>query len=437
MRRARQKTSLALSAAALLALAGAASATKLDLLSNVELKAANYQRLVYGSGSDSQPLFSEDATLGFIIKDIRLEKTQDSTMDVGIVLQSIGQGASTAPITTPQFKDAAALLPSTDGTPYIRNAYVRIHHFLKPNITATFGRQDFTLGQGITLSGDDLGLPGGRLEASNVLGKLKADLFVFRPFKTDHYYTITGGAAYCPTGEGIWEFYHFWQNDKAPAQDLNFDTLSRTKKFTGVRYFLTRSNLSFDGEAAIERGTSERSGGGTGNYKGEAFMLKGSWTQDIAFFGESRLRLAYGRSSGGTSWNAADKAFFPDFGSRYSGLERSGYGAIAGASLYDMIKTSSTLNGLPYGVSGLNIIDIGADLPYKKLVLSADLYKFRASENDNNGSLQIASEWDLKAAYPMGDDLRLTVVYAVLTPLGLYNDAPPSKLVYGAVSAKF
>lgn len=436
MRRASQ-TSLALSAAALFALAGAASATKLDLLSNVELKAANYQHLIYGSGAVSQPLFSENATLGFVIKGIRLEKTQDSTMDVGIVLQSVGQGASTNTITAPQFRDAAALLPSADGAPYIRNAYVKIHKFVKPNITATFGRQDFTLGQGITLSGDDLGLPGGRLEAKNVLGSLKADLFVFRPFRIDHYYTITGGAAYYPTGEGLWELYHFWQNDKAPAQDLTFDTLSRTKKFTGVRYFLTRSSLSFDGEAAIERGTAKKSDGTTGNYQGHVFMLKGSWTQDIAFFGESRLRLAYGRSSGGTIGDRTDKAFFPDFGSRYSGLERSGYGAIAGASLYDIMKTSSTLNGLPYGVSGLNIIDIGADLPYKKLTLSADLYKFRASRNDNDGSLQIASEWDLKAAYPMGDNLKLTMVYAVLTPLGLYNSAPSPKLIYGAVSARF
>ncbi|MDA8243299.1 MAG: hypothetical protein M0025_04160, partial [Elusimicrobia bacterium] len=148
-------------AALLLSLPALAGATKLDLSSEVELKAANYAHLPYGASATSQPLFSENATLGFVIKGIRLEKTLSSSMDVGIVLQSVGQGASSNTVSAPQFADAAARLPHADGTPYVRNAYVKIYKFVKPNVTATFGRQDFTLGQGITLSGDDLGLPGG------------------------------------------------------------------------------------------------------------------------------------------------------------------------------------------------------------------------------------------------------------------------------------
>ncbi len=425
-------------AALLLSLPALAGATKLDLSSEVELKAANYAHLPYGASATSQPLFSENATLGFVIKGIRLEKTLSSSMDVGIVLQSVGQGASSNTVSAPQFADAAARLPHADGTPYVRNAYVKIYKFVKPNVTATFGRQDFTLGQGITLSGDDLGLPGGLLEAENFFRRIKADVFAFRPFTAGRYFTILGGAAYYPSAEGLWQVYHFWEKDGGAGQDILFNSVSRTKKFTGIRYFLTQSQLTFDGEAVIQRGTAKLAGGGSGKYEAHAFMLKGAWNQDVAFFGPSRLRLAYGRSSGnpGTGSNT-DKAFFPSFGRKFSGLERSGYGAIAGASLYDMAKTSSTLNGLPYGVSGINIINIGADLPYKKLTLSADLYKFRASKNAADGSLQIASEWDLKAAYPMGENLRLTALYAVLTPLGLYPDAKTSKLVYGAVSAKF
>ncbi len=416
-----------------------AYATKLDLSSNVELRLGNYQNLIYGNARNSQPFYFENATLGFVIKNIQLEKTEGSTMDVGIVLQSAGSGASTNTLTSPQFADAAARLPSDNGTPYVHSAFVRIYKFIRPNITATFGRQDFTLGQGISLASDDLGLAGGRLEMADLPGRLKADLFVFRPFYINRFYKIYGASAYYPGNEGLWQVYHFWEKDDGPPeQDITFNTLSKTKKFTGVRYYLSQSQLTFDGEAVLQRGTAKKTDGSTGSYNGHAFMLKGSWTQDITFFGQSRVRLAYGRSSGNSgSDTGTDKAFFPTFGSKYTGLERKGYGAIAGASLYDMIKTSSTANGLPYGVSGLNIIDIGADLPYKKLVVSADLYKFRASRNANGGSLQIASEYDIKAAYPLGENMQLSAVYAVFTPLGLYPDSKQVKLIYGSVSAKF
>ncbi|MGD9643553.1 MAG: hypothetical protein AB7V08_12530 [Elusimicrobiales bacterium] len=428
-----------LTALALVALLTAAvHATKLDLSSNVEIRAANYQNLVYGDGRNSQSLFSENATLGFVIKDIRLEKTQNSSMDVGIVLQSVGNGASTNTITSPQFRDAAARLPNANGTPYVRNAYVKLYKFMRPNITATLGRQDYRLGQAITLSGGDTGLPGGLLEVENVFRRLKADLFAFRPFKTNRYYSVLGGSLYYPSAEGLWQVYHFWEKDGGAGQDILFNATAKTKKFTGVRYFLSQSQLSFDGEAVVQRGTADLAGGGSGKYQAHAFMLKGAWKQSVPFFGQSHLRLGYGRSSGNPGAGSdTDKAFFPTFGSKNSGLERRGYGAIAGATLYDIIKTSDTLNGLPHGVSGLNVINIGADLPYKKLTLSADLYKFRASKNANDGSLQIASEWDLKASYPMGDNLNLNAVYAVFTPLGLYPSGSQAKLIYGAISAKF
>ena len=417
-----------------------ASATKLDLFSNVELKAANYQHLIYGKKQTSQPLYSENATLGFVIKNIRLDKAPETSMDVGIVLQSVGNGASSNTITSPQFSDAINRLPSADGTPFIREAYVKIYKFLRPNVTATFGRQDFTLGQGITLASEDLGLPGGRVEIDSLYRNLKADLFFFRPFSTDRFYKVFGGSAYYPGNEGLWQVYHFWQLDDGASQDILFNTASKTKKFTGVRYFLSQSQLTFDGEAVIERGTAKKVGGGSGNYAAHAFMLKGAWNQEVPYFGKSRLRLGYGRSSGNSDAGAGattDKNFFPAFGRKFSGMERDGYGAIAGASLYDIIKTSNTANGLPHDVSGLNVINIGADLPYKKLLLSADLYKFRASENTAGGSLQIGSEWDLKAAYPFGDNLRLNFVYAVFTPLGLNAQSEPLKLTYGSISARF
>lgn len=419
----------------------AARATKLDLSADVNIKAANYAHLIYNNARNSQALYSETAKLGFVIKDIRLEKAPQSTMEVGIVLQSVGTGTSSGTVTGPQFSDAANRLPQSNGAPFIREAYVKIRKFIAPNITATLGRHDFTLGQGIALSSDDLGLPGGRLEADQVYRGIKAELFYFRPFNNFNYTNIYGGSAYYPGNEGVWQLYHFWQQDTGAGSHIAFNTAAQTKKYTGLRYLLSQKQIAFDGEAVIQRGTAVKAGGGgTAAYNAHAFMMNGSWAQNIGFFGRSKLRLGYGRSSGNPGTAASDKtdkAFFPAFGRKYEGLGRSGYGEIAGASLYDILKTSPTANGLPDGVSGMNLIIIGADLTYNKLLLSADLYKFRATNNANGGSLQIASEWDLKIAYPLSENLRLTAVYAVFTPLGLYLDPEKTKLVYGAVSAKF
>jgi len=422
----------------LVLLPAAASATKLDLSSEINIRASNYQHLMYSQQRNSQPLYAENATLGFVIKGIRLEKTRDSTMDMGVVLKSAGVSAGTSTITSAQLQDGINRLPNTNGTPFVKEAYVRIYRFLRPGITATLGRQAFTLGQGMALSDDGLGIPGARLEAENLLNRnAKGEMFFFRPFKDLKYYKIYGGGVYYPSREGLWHVYHFWEQEDGPGSELFYDTISKTKKFTGLRYFLNHNALDFDGEVLLQRGQA-KTAAATIDYSAYAFLIKGAWSQNLSFFGRSRMRLAYGRASGNPRTpSTTDTAFFPSFGKKYDGIERSGFGAIAGATLYDTIKTSSTQNGLPYGVSGLNVINLGADLPYKKFMFSADFYRFRASQNISGGSLQIGSETDLKAVYKMGEDLQLSAVYAVFTPLSLYTQTTPVKLVSTAVTARF
>ena len=424
--------------AAVLWLPMAASATKLDLSSDINIKAANYANLITGGERHGQAVYSENASLGFIIKNIKLEKTENSSMDVGIVLNSVGTGASTSTITAPQFAEAIGRYPDIDGTPFVKEAYIRIYNFLNPRTTATLGRQAFALGQGITLADDGLGLPGARIESDKFWRNLKGEFFFFRPFEDTDYVKVFGAGIYYPSNEGLWHFYHFWEQGAEPMAELGHNSLSRTKKFTGIRYFLNHKQLNFDGEFILQRGSAKGTGGQTTDYTGYAFLIKGLWNQDIAFFGPSKMRLAYGKSSGNSGdVTDKDKAFMPTFGHRFKGVEREGFGEIAGASLYDILQTSATPNGLPNGVSGLNIINLGADMPYKKLALSVDFYKFRASQNINKESIQIGSEWDLKASYPMGDGLRLKAVYAVFKPMSLYPQTTPIKLVSMSLTAKF
>lgn len=430
--------SLATILCALLAFTPAANATKLDLSSNIDVKAANYTNLITGGQRKGQAVYSENATLGFVIKDIKLEKTEKSSMDVGIVLNSVGTGASTNTVTAPQFSEAIGRYPNTDGTPFVREAYIRVYNFLNPRTTVTLGRQAFALGQGITLADDGLGLPGARIETDKLWRNVKGEFFFFRPFRDTDYVKVMGAGIYYPSNEGLWHFYHFWEQGAQPMAEPGRDSISRTKKFTGIRYFLNYNQLNFDGEFILQRGSSKDAAGRTVDYSGYAFLIKGLWNQDIALFGPSKMRLAYGKSSGNSgAVSDKDKAFMPTFGHRFKGVEREGFGEIVGASLYDIIQTSATPNGLPNGVSGLNIINLGADMPYKKLILSMDYYKFRASQNINKGSTQIGTEIDLKAVYPLGEGLRLKAVYAVFKPMGLFPQTTPIKLVSLSLTAKF
>ena len=447
--------------AAALLFPAAASATKLDLSSNVDIKANNYTNLLTGTEKKGQALYSENATLGFVIKDIRLEKTNDSSMDVGIVLNSVGTGSSSRTLTAPQFSEAAARYPNITGVPFVKEAYVKIYKFLHPKATAILGRQAFTLGQGITLADDGLGLTGARLEAEKLFRGIKGEVFYFRPYKNNDFVhltstepynhndgdfvKITGGGLYYPSGEGLWHIYHFWEESAEqppgapPVQELDHTSVSRVKKFSGIRYFLNYNQLVFDGEFIVQRGKSKLpEKAGSVKYAGYAFLIKGVWNQDVVFFGPSKARLAYGKSSGNSGpVSDKDKAFLPSFGHRFKGVERDGFGEIAGASLYDIIQTSGTVNGLPNGVSGLNIINVGADMPYKKMILSFDFFKFRATQNANMDSIQIAREWDVKVTYPMGESLRLKAVYAIFQPLSLYDENTAIKLVSISLTAKF
>lgn len=424
--------------AVLFAFCAPAHAVKLDIISDIRVKASSYEDLIYVDSRNSQTVYTEKASLGFVVKGITLPRRPISTMDLGVVFQSMGTGGTSSTVDAPQFQDGVNKYESINGSPFVRNAYVKIYNFGRRGLTATIGRQDFSLGQGITLSSSDTGFPGARLEADSLFG-LKTDLFAFRPYKSTAAYTLFGASVYRPTEEGVWQFYHFWENTASNVEALDYTASSRNRTYTGARYFLSRSQLEFDGEFVMQGGAGKKTDGSKVDYEGSAFMMKGSWRQPLGFFGTSRFRLAYGRSSGNPdAVGGKDKAFFPAFGSKSDGgIERGGYGAIMGASLYDTIKTSGTVNGMPEGVSGLNVINLGADMPYKRLILSVDYFKYRASKNINSSNRQLGTELDLSVAWPIDKDLVLKGIYAVFSPGGLYTTDAKSKLLSAYIQASF
>src|SRR5205085_4227898 len=90
-------------------------------------------------------------------------------------------------------------------------------------------------------------------------------------------------------------------------------------------------------------------------------------TRRIGRFGAA-LELAVGDGDD-TNTAGEDEAFRPTFASRWSGLERTGYGRYFAASLSDARSASnpfgqvnSTNDGLPAGTSGIQTIHFGVDL---------------------------------------------------------------------------
>lgn len=423
-------------------------ATKLNLSSDIEVKAVSYKNLIYGPNQNKENYIMENTNLGFIIKNIRLEKTRNSLMDVGIVINSIGIGSSSNTVSSPQFQESINRYSHTDGTPFIKEAYIKIHKIFNKDITATFGRQCFKLGQGIVLSDNGIGMTGARFEIEKLYKNIKAGFFGFRIWNQTRFIRNYGVEMHIPsetveekTGStGLWHVYYLTENDKTTDNEIGgYVAKSRIKNFAGIRYLLNYKQLNFDGEFVMQRGSAEKTLGGEINYTGYAFLMKSNWSQKLGFLGKSIMRFAYGKSSGNSgSVTNEDKAFFPSSGHRFNGIERVGFGEIIGASLYDIIKTSNTLNGLPDGVSGLNIINIGADLPYKKLILSLDLFRFRAAQNVSSELKKIGQETDLKITYPLSEDLKFKIVYAVLLPQELYPLIKENtKLMSFSITAKF
>ena len=121
------------------------------------------------------------------------------------------------------------------------------------------------------------------------------------------------------------------------------------------------------------------------------------------------------------------------------GFSRSGYGAIAGASVYGINPSSKTANGLPDGVSALSVVNVGADIPFKKIVFSADYYKFKADYINAVSRITVADEVDLRLLCPLGKSLSLELLYAYFSPGEMIfgEDARKTSFASFSVNAKF
>lgn len=395
------------------------NAAKLDLSADINASAKSYQNLIFTNTQKNLSYFTENAEINFTVKKINLEKTDNSWMDISLGIKAVDIDKTTKTINSPQLYEGINRYPQIN-TAIINQAFVKIHNFLEEGLITSFGKQKYTLGQGLVLSDNETGLTGAKFEKSNFLKMDNFEFFIWRALKDEKIYNIKGINLNKNWGDGTWQLYYLTQNSNFIDSEIGWTSKEKNKKFTGIRYNLDKNQIYFDGEFAIQRGDAKNLSRDKIKYKGYAFSMKGQWTQNTPILGKTKTRISYSKSSGNSSnVSNEDKSFYPEFSLRYNGFEHSGTGALYSAGIFDTLKTSNTINGLPDGISGLNTIDIGFDFPYKKLWISLDYLIYKAAYNINDpGNTKLGTEWDIKANLPLGEKIDFNIIYANFKPQG-------------------
>jgi hypothetical protein len=360
---------------------------------------------------------------------------EDSTLDLALTLHSLGVSGSSSALTAP-FDRAARYYPSTDLSPFIENAYVRVHKIFGKNMDATFGRQTFKLGSGLLLDDDGAGLTGISVKGELPWWGLQLEGFVFNDKNPDpnvaapNSLDLFGFSLSLPS-EGTWQLNQLFERDRASQivygcflrdQTTGIDRDCRISKavrsFTSLRYQLNYGPMVFEGEAAIQKGAATPSGLTPSpnhiTYNGNAQVARAKWKQRLYKTGEGIARISVARGSGDTRETpTSDEAFFPSHGHRYSGVERSGFGDFFGATPYDALggnyTSTTTASGLRHGASGIMVVGAGYTPPaWRGMVLDIDYYLFQA-ERVITGPRTLGSEWDFRVRYAVLDRFTLAL----------------------------
>ncbi len=380
-------------------------------------------------------------------------------MDVALTLHALGLSHSSGTLPSP-FDRAARYYPSTDLTPFIENAYLRVHNMFGKPIEATFGRQNFRLGSGLLLDDDGAGLTGVTLRGELPFWEMKAEGFFFNdrdinaaaPNNIEYF----GTSFELPT-DGTWELNELVERSRALRNVVGCSFIDPTsglpttgcaigksqKSFTSARYQLNFGPMVFDGEAALERGAATPTGTLSPTtpgaiiqapnhitFQGDAEVVRAKWKQSLYKTGEGIARLSLARGSGDRGDTLTkDEAFFPAHGHRFDGLERSGFGEFFGATPYDAMggayygASTTTVNGLRNGASGIWVVGAGYTPPaYKGWTLDLDYFLFQA-DRVVSGSRTLGSEWDFRLRYPIQNRFQIAFVAAAFTAGRASNQA--------------
>ncbi len=438
-------------ALALLALAApGVRAANLDVSASYKMEAVSYKNVDLGADQNSHSFINNDARLGIAVKKVALEGAgEDSTLDLGLMLHALGVAGSTVSVASP-FGRIAANYPSTNLTPFIENAYVRVNRLGGLPIEATFGRQSFRLGSGLLLDDDGAGFTGAVIRGELPWAEMKAQAFIFQDKNPQsaapNSLTLAGFSLDLPT-EGTWQLNQLIEKDQsqqlvygcsfagsapggaADPQAAGCLVSKALRSFTSARYQISYGPLVFDGEAAMEKGVATPTGADPApnhiTYNADAEVVRMKWKQSLYHTGEGIARLSLARGSGDSpGTQTRDEAFYPSHGHQYDGLDRSGFGDFYAATPYNAFGgnySTSTKNGLSPNASGIIVVGIGYTPPaFHGVALDVDGYLYQADRAQNAPST-LGDELDLHLRYQIRDQFKLSAGVAYFKA-GLITD---------------
>jgi hypothetical protein len=175
--------------------------------------------------------------------------------------------------------------------------------------------------------------------------------------------------------------------------------------------------------------------------KGDAFIVGLGGKQNTNKFGRFGAVLEYAVGSGDKpSTPNEDEAFRPTFASRWSGLERKGYGRYFGATLSDAYSptmpfapATASNDGLPDGTSGIQSVRFGVEAtPWTKWTFLFDYFQFKAQKN-LAGKKDLGTEFDYAVVYRYSGLVNIRGTTNMFNPGEAFDQTTQQKAKWSSV----
>jgi hypothetical protein len=292
----------------------------------------------------------------------------------------------------------------------------------KGRIIVTAGRQPMQWGDGEILSDDDLGFNAVRAQIKSPFQKIPFDTDFFTAKVTEGLRSAGGETDLTGALLGFdrdlvrWELMSLWENSNtAQPYEMGADTTAIVasnikRQIMGVRFKANLKDAYMKGAYYIQRGSISRqktSGVPDLTLGGAAYMFGLGGKSNTKYLGRfgALAEIAVGDGDD-VNTPEKDEAFRPSYSSRWSGLERQGYGRYFAATFSDAYSPSnsfapvnSTNDGLPAGTSGIQSVRFGVEsTPWAPVTFTFDYYQYKAQKN-LSGPKELGTEFDYGFIY--------------------------------------
>jgi len=262
--------------------------------------------------------------------------------------------------------------PSTDGSPYLEEAYIHLPNFAWKRVNLVLGRQPITLGDGALVSDDGLGFNAIRGQV-NLPWKFDLDGFtakIAEGLGANDDFDLSGAVLGTNREHNRWELAYVREKNSGQSTYIlptaTATATQVTRWFLDLRLFGNLKDAFYKLEYIRQYGDADLQTTPAANMdiRGEAYKLELGAQTDNYKWGRFGVRALYAQGSGDDAGTkGTDEAFRPTFAKRWDGLQRAGYGQHYAATMSDVYDPnapfSPTATGLPIGFSGVKTMGLG------------------------------------------------------------------------------